>query len=135
MVSSSARTWVRGSHRSFLFLEQRGYDVSPFVPTALGWSDNPRCEPHMPRSHSWSRCGNLTSSSLPAPSSALQTHRPGLPSSPPPSLSSLRLIVPSEVGRVQLSQALRGKWQSHSLCCWPCWCQGGEVFQCWTGPE
>lgn len=134
VVSSSETIWVRGSHSSFLSLELRACFLSSF-PIALGSSDNPRCAPHMPRSHLWSLCGNQPSSAPLPPSSALLTSLPSLPFSPPPSPSSLPVIVPAEVGRLQLSRALRGKWQSHSLCCWLCWCQGVKVFQCWTGRE
>lgn len=129
MVSSSERTSARGSHRSFLFLEQ----TVCFLPSsliALGWSDNPHCVPQPPRSRSWSLCGNLPSFSPPTPSSALQTPLPLLPFSPPPSPSSLPVIVPAEVGRGQLFRALRGKWQSHNQCCWLCWCRGVKVCQC-----
>lgn len=130
-VSSNEMLWVRGSRRSFLFLAQSGC-FSPSSPTALGWSDSPRCAPHMPRSHLWSLWGSLPSSPPPAPSSPALRLLPSLPFSLPPAPSSLPVIVPAGAGRAQLSLALRGTRQSHSLCCWPCWCQGVRVFLCWT---
>lgn len=134
VVSSSKMTWVRGSHRSFPFLERRAWFLVSFL-IALGWSGSPRCVPHTPRSRSWSPCCILISSPPPAPSFPLLTPLRWLPVFPPPSPSSLPLIVPAEVGMAQLSLARTGKWQSHSQCCWPCWCRGAKVFHQWTQLE
>ena len=138
VVSSSETAWVRGSRRSFLFPAPRACS-SPACPSALGWSDSPRWAPRLPRSHSWSLWGSPPSSPPPPPSSSssspLLTPLSSLPFSPPPSPSSLPVIVRAEEGRVQLSLARKGKWQSHSPCCWLCWCQGVMAFQCWTELE
>lgn len=119
VVSSSGRTWVHGSHRSFPFLGRTACALSSSL-FARGSSDSPRCVPHTPRSHSWSLCGNLSSSPPTVPSFPLLMLLPLLPFAPPPSPSSLPEIVPSGEGRAQLSLALRGTPPSHNLCCWLC---------------
>lgn len=132
VVSSSERTSVHGSRRSFLFLEKRVCVLSSVL-VSQGLSGSPHYEPHTLRSHLWFLCGNPTSSLAPVPSSSPQILLSLLPVVLPPSPSSLPVIVPAEAGRGQLSLAQRGKRQFHSLCC--CWCQGVKVSQCSTGQE
>lgn len=134
VVSSSERTSVHGSRRSFLFLEKRVCVLSSVL-TSQGLSGSPHYEPHTLRSHLWFLCGSPTSSLAPAPSSSLQILHSLLPVFLPPSPSSLPVTVPAEAGRGQLSLAQTGRQQFHSPCCWLCWCQGVKVSQCSTGLE